>query len=274
SSIKAPTLNRTWVDRFCIMIIIIMTPFFYIYDVFYVLPQLLGPFLVTLNAIVGTWISYNILGNLWACCRNSSSVYTLPPELRTPAKGEEHLWRYCKECQILMPPRSWHCKVCKFCILKREHHCNFTGNCIGHNNQRFFIWLTFHLSFGTGLALIYNFIFAWQHGSGFGDVLKLNVMVFLKDSIDPSYVFKCVICLVVYVNILCLAYSIFMFTTEVMMVRRNTVMFDRSNLEYDMGARRNFGQVMGKLQFWTCLSPAINSPLPHPGVQWQSKGRE
>ncbi|KAH8247504.1 hypothetical protein KR038_005381, partial [Drosophila bunnanda] len=269
--VKTPKSTMSFIEVLCIMIIIMLTPFFYVFDVFYVPPQLFGPFGVTLNAIVSTWISYNILGNLWACCRKTSSVDTLPPEHRTPIKGEEHLWRFCQECQRLMPPRSWHCKTCKCCILKRDHHCNFTGNCIGHNNQRFFLWLTFYLSFGSGLALIYNFIFAWQHGFVLGNILKLYVIAFLEDSLEPNYGFRVAISMVVYVNILCVLFPLIMFTTEVLMVRRNSVMFDKSNREYDMGLWRNFHQVLGQLQFWTCLSPDIKSPLPHLGTQWKSK---
>ncbi|KAH8355552.1 hypothetical protein KR200_004513, partial [Drosophila serrata] len=274
SSIKTPKSTMSYREILCITIIIILTPFFFIYDVFYVTPQLFGPFGVTLNAIVCTWITHNILGNLWACLRKSSLVDTLPLELRTPAKGEEHLWRYCKECERLMPPRSWHCKMCKCCILKRDHHCNFTGNCIGHNNQRFFLWLTFYLSLGCGLVLVYNFILAWQHGIVTGNILNLYEIIFLQESMEPNFGFRTAISMVVYVNLLCLSATILMFTTEVLMVKRNTVMFDKSNREYDMGVQSNFRQVLGQLQFWTCLSPAINSPLPHLGTQWKSKKSE
>ncbi|KAH8232655.1 hypothetical protein KR032_011327, partial [Drosophila birchii] len=271
SSIKGPKPKMAWLEVICVTIIVILTPFFYIYDVFYVIPQLLGRFGVIVNAIVCTWISYNILGNLWACCRQTSSVDTLPPELRTPTKGEEHLWRFCNECQRLMPPRSWHCKQCKCCILKRDHHCTFTGNCIGHNNQRYFIWLTFYLSLGTTLVFIYNFIFALQHGFISGSILKLQEMVFLEGSPGPNIGFRMAISLVVYVNLLCIILPILLFTTEVLMVRRNTVMFDNANRKYDMGVQRNFGQVLGELTFWTCLSPAIKSPLPHLGTHWKAK---
>ncbi|KAH8340666.1 hypothetical protein KR059_003657, partial [Drosophila kikkawai] len=255
-----------------IMIIIVLTPFFYVDVVFYVTPQLLGPIGFTLNAVVCTWISYNILGNMWACYRKTSSVDSLPLELRTPAEGEEHLWRYCKECQRLMPPRSWHCKICNCCILKRDHHCNFTGNCIGHNNQRYFIWLTFYMGLGSSLALVYNFIFVWRHGFVLAN--ELFSIAALQNGPEPDLAFRGAISMVVYGNIVCVIFPFVMFFSAVSMVRRNTVMFDTSNREYDMGWWRNFSQVLGKLQFWTCLSPAIKSPLPHDGAQWKTKDKE
>lgn len=117
--------------------------------------------------LVTTWIVYNILENLRLCVTTLNTVDSLPPQMQQPMKGEEHLWHFCKICQRNVPPRSWHCNICDACILKRDHHCNFVGNCVGHNNQRYFIWFSFYAAIGSAVALFDNFMLAHKHGVGF-----------------------------------------------------------------------------------------------------------
>lgn len=50
-------------------------------------------------------------------------------------------WRYCKRCEMMVPPRCHHCKFCHRCMLRRDHHCHLVGCCIGHWNQRYFVVL-------------------------------------------------------------------------------------------------------------------------------------
>ena len=45
----------------------------------------------------------------------------------------------CDFCKMRKHDRSSHCKICDRCILRMDHHCPFIGNCVGFNNQRFFI---------------------------------------------------------------------------------------------------------------------------------------
>ncbi|KAH8232656.1 hypothetical protein KR032_011332, partial [Drosophila birchii] len=242
----------------------------YVYDVFYAVPQIFGFLGQAINFLFSTWIVYNILGNLWACWRTTSSVRSLRPELMQPVKGEEYLWRYCDKCDKLMPPRVWHCKQCKCCILKRDHHCNFTGNCIGHNNQRYFIALTFHLTLGAGLALIYNFIMALRHGFNKGNWWPYYV-IFTEDDFDPSeaeIVFSYLMRTIFYINLLCFVLPLLVFIWQIVLVLSNAVSADSSDRTYDLGMARNFTQVLGSRRFCTLLSPTLESPLPHDGTQW------
>ena len=48
--------------------------------------------------------------------------------------------KYCPICKIIRPRRSKHCYSCQKCIVKYDHHCIFTGNCVGANNHRFFVF--------------------------------------------------------------------------------------------------------------------------------------
>ncbi|RDD47726.1 Palmitoyltransferase ZDHHC7 [Trichoplax sp. H2] len=46
---------------------------------------------------------------------------------------------YCQLCKVRKPLRSHHCRACKRCFRKLDHHCKFINNCIGEDNQGFFI---------------------------------------------------------------------------------------------------------------------------------------
>lgn len=52
-----------------------------------------------------------------------------------------HPGQVCRTCQILKPARSKHCSVCKRCVAKMDHHCVFINNCVGYNNQAYFVLL-------------------------------------------------------------------------------------------------------------------------------------
>ncbi|KAH8340379.1 hypothetical protein KR074_008120 [Drosophila pseudoananassae] len=71
---------------------------------------------------------------------------------------EAHLRRHCDICEILEPPRAWNCKNCNRGMLTLDQHCNITGNSIGYYNHKYFLWLTFFMSLGTGLVLVFNAI--------------------------------------------------------------------------------------------------------------------
>jgi len=45
-----------------------------------------------------------------------------------------------KECKNPFKPLdAHHCSICKRCIVKMDHHCPWVNNCIGANNQKFFV---------------------------------------------------------------------------------------------------------------------------------------
>lgn len=52
-----------------------------------------------------------------------------------------HPGNECHTCRLLKPARSKHCSICKRCISKSDHHCIFINNCVGSNNQRWFVLL-------------------------------------------------------------------------------------------------------------------------------------
>lgn len=64
------------------------------------------------------------------------------------------MYRWCKKCKQLKPPRTHHCSVCGKCILKMDHHCPWVGSCVGFNNHKFFLQFLVY----TTVGCLYSFL--------------------------------------------------------------------------------------------------------------------
>ncbi|KAH8378585.1 hypothetical protein KR009_000071, partial [Drosophila setifemur] len=236
--------------------------FFFAAEMFYVVPRLfgIGSGMYKFIWILAVFITYNVLSNLLAVYRTDTSVASLPKERQMPKPGEEHLWHFCKSCQTLVPPRSWHCKLCKGCILKRDHHCIFTAACIGYRNHRYFFWYTFYLTLGAALSLGFNYVYM--------------VMIATKNLSNSNLSFEGLnlwLIILVCLNTYAFVAPFIMLTWQTYITLSNTTFFSFYELRYDLGALKNLKFVLGRRWFWTFLSPSIESPLSGDGTQWQLK---
>ena len=84
--------------------------------------------------------------------------------LRNNYINREIKWKICKYCKEVKPLRTHHCSLCGICVIKMDHHCPWINNCIGQDNQRYFLLFLFH-------SFCYTFI---------GTMFTLPILIFHK----------------------------------------------------------------------------------------------
>ena len=92
-------------------------------------------------------------------------------------------YQFCKKCEQVQPPRTYHCNKCNECVLRLDHHCRWLGTCIGLLNAKYywqfllyatismliltmgvftFSGLTILSALGTILSLDFAILLIWQ----------------------------------------------------------------------------------------------------------------
>jgi hypothetical protein len=88
--------------------------------------------------------------------------------------------KFCVYCNETKPLRAHHCQICGICVFKMDHHCPWIDNCVGQNNQRYFV-----------LFLTHTLI-----GCIFINILSCPIFFFQAETNLPmQFNFVCILCL-------------------------------------------------------------------------------
>jgi len=179
----------------------------------------------------------------------------------------------CRKCGSQRPERAHHCRICKTCVLRYDHHCPWVNQCVGLNNERYFVLFMVYLVLGSlcfsllGLREIWNVfdLFAeWPHA--------IPPVAYVL-----SYVLAVVLCIAVGVtliwHLLCIARGETTVESHDHDIYRKAAQ-SRGEIftnSYDVGRRRNlvlfFNIGPTGYPWWTLLLPLKTNPYTD-GWSW------
>lgn len=233
----------------------------------------LCPCLSLLPPFAGNWV-FVMLTNT-----STKGVLMPIPEKSEIDLGSRDKWRFCATCEALQPPRTWHCKTCNQCILKRDHHCLFTGCCIGHRNQRYFLLLVGYLFIATTYCTFYNNYFIWiLHAKEFRNGWTLLKMIFpfawfMIDWSMTQFYF-----MVYMINLVGSLFTGALLYYHLKNALAGDLAFEATlkkseKTSYDQGWLKNLQMVFGRSWWVAIVNPFARSALPHDGVHWETVAR-
>lgn len=270
--IRKRFLPQTWGDGVAFLFLILVLPFGYWFTVFVVIPTVVPNSSVSylLHFIWSTFLLISVVSNfVYLVLTDCSASHAVKQ-----ASNQTH-WKYCDHCDKETPPRSWHCDICKTCILKRDHHCRFSGCCIGHQNQRFFIMFLAYLSVATLYSTCFILTYMWKSPTFTINVFSIAKMIFpmavfvLGIDTSSSQLYSIMLLIDLLGLFASSAFLIYHFT----IMLKGAVMYENSHriYEYDLGSwKENIKQVFGSRWYISWISPFINSDLPNDGADWDT----
>lgn len=178
-------------------------------------------------------------------------------------EGNPHQ-RKCGTCQTTKPDRSHHCSMCGACILKMDHHCPWVANCVGYRNHKYFLLFVGYGTLCCAFLCLVEFrelaqLFGGSQQSGHHPVRVVSVTAVLS-----------------YILALSFALSLAAFTAMhvwLVVKARTTVEMAsavRGPNPWDLGARSNWEQVMGKTR-WRWLLPVPADGVVGDGCRWPTR---
>ncbi|XP_076010522.1 palmitoyltransferase ZDHHC3-A-like [Genypterus blacodes] len=105
----------------------------------------------------------------------------------------------CPKCCSIKPDRAHHCSVCKRCIRKMDHHCPWVNNCVGENNQKYFLLFTIYialLSLHALVMVVFHFLYcfenSWSSCGSFSLPVTILLLILLCFEALLFLIFTCV----------------------------------------------------------------------------------
>lgn len=145
----------------------------------------------------------------------------------------------------------------------------FTGCCIGHENQRYFIGLIFYLFIGTAYSSVLNSIFIWFiHADEYRTPLTMFKIIFpLAMLMFSTSIFQYFL-LMYMLNMIGAVFTGCLLVYHVRNMWRG-ILTHESLRQFDLGPLENIRMIFGKRWYIAWISPYIQSDLPFDGIDWQ-----
>lgn len=248
----------------------------------YVLPMLSGDsyFLYLVNLLFGLVIVFNIYFNYICCALVPPGS---PPSNKDPGKylGEKIdvidgrkvrkvnynlmikpgvVYKYCKQCKSVKPPRAHHCSITGKCILEFDHFCPWVGQTVGYRNYRYFVLFMVYLFTGCMYCLVITTTLFLRMTE------KDKVRAFSDEiTIDTAVVVIFTITLAGAISV-----GILLFWHAYLLISNQTTVEFYLNFEasseakshnlfwknpYDKGWRKNIMRVFGDMSMWDAVKP-------------------
>ncbi|KAM6909878.1 palmitoyltransferase ZDHHC3-A isoform 1-T1 [Xenentodon cancila] len=148
----------------------------------------------------------------------------------------------CPKCCSIKPDRAHHCSVCKRCIRKMDHHCPWVNNCVGENNQKYFVLFTMYIalvSLHSLLMVVFHFLYCfeddWTKCSSFSPPATVILLILLC-----------------FEGLLFLIFTSVMFGTQV-----HSICTDETGIERLKGETGKWG----KVPCWEAVQAAFGGPF-------------
>ncbi|KAK1121433.1 hypothetical protein K0M31_010235 [Melipona bicolor] len=147
--------GRLWcIKDICGIICAILTWLLIIYAEFVVMAVILIPTINTLYSSLNTAIFQSL--TFLAFASHLRTMFTDPGAVMKGNATKEMIEQMgfrdgqvifkCPKCCSIKPDRAHHCSVCQRCVRKMDHHCPWVNNCVGENNQKYFVLFTFYIA--------------------------------------------------------------------------------------------------------------------------------
>ncbi|CAG9797264.1 unnamed protein product [Chironomus riparius] len=257
-------------DIACSLFLFFIIPTVFYYEIQHVLAEIHGyNYILYTHIILGCYLVFNIVVNLMHIILIDTSVFSTN-ELMTTSRFKTDPtakdWNLCDKCELIVPPRSWHCDVCNVCILKRDHHCMFAGNCVGLNNNRYFMIFLLHFFIGATYSFFYNSYYIWIYRgtsfiawfTPFKMFFPMFMMFFRSNNDWHLFLYMLIMIGSIFTGVL-LVY-------HMKLIVKNATTHEKNKGAYDLGRAQNLKIVFGDRWLWSIFWPFAESTLPE--VYW------
>ena len=164
--------------------------------------------------------------------------------------------RKCSICNDIKPARTHHCSVTERCVFQMSGYCVFINNCVGLENQRFFLLFILYSLIGSSYFLI-SIISIWNH---YIYKERQQLMSFLL-------IFDCLVTVCLFFYNLWSWFLACSGLTAVEFVGRNTG-YKTNHYDFTFSRiRDNLFKVFGTKSFFQMLSPSLRYN-PFNGIEW------